>query len=83
MKRIHFNPRAPFSWPLPSLGPRMRTFHMGHEIVCPASRDKDAQATHDEELVTCKRCLRIIAIGRYDTKETIREVLSRGGCAPA
>lgn len=80
MSRTHFAPSKSFSWPNPSQGPHMRTFHLGHGIVCPAWRFADADWTDKEPDVTCKRCLRIIAIGRYDTKETIREVLSRGGC---
>jgi hypothetical protein len=60
----------------------MRVFHLGNGIVCQAARLPDARGTKNEGAVTCKTCKRLISIGRYDSQETVREVLSRGISVP-
>lgn len=78
MSKIHFRPRAPFSWPSNKRNPRMRTFLLANNIVCPAKHG--AESTDDDKRVTCERCLKIFLSGRYDSDETVDTVLSRGEC---
>jgi hypothetical protein len=74
--KVHWMPDAPFSWPS---GPgNVRTFHLGKAIVCTARNHTDRTATSEAQLVTCKRCLKIIDSGRFDTGETVNAVLARG-----
>lgn len=76
-RRLHWVPGVPVSWPSGGRRhPNVRTFLLAGWPVCPASHD--AAGTAVRALVTCKRCLRIMAIARLDTKATIDEVLSRG-----
>jgi hypothetical protein len=71
--RIHWRPSAPISYPS---GPgRIRTFVLRDNIVCHAPGVADWSI--ELKWVTCKRCLRIGAMHRVDTDETIRRVLTR------
>ena len=50
--------------------------------MCPAETRPDAEASEDIGTVTCKRCLDIHAKGRWDTKEAVKAVLTRGFGVP-
>jgi hypothetical protein len=73
--KTHWEPTGPVSWPSGgSRNHRMRTFLLAGNIACHA----DGIGTPDTSAVTCKRCLRLISIARFDTPKTISTVLARG-----
>lgn len=76
---VHYRPERPFSYPIPSKGPNQRCFVLkGAFAVCPVGMAYGERTSSDRRNdVTCKRCLRIMAIGRFDNEETVAEVLSR------
>jgi len=76
MRKVHWRPGEPISWPCGGKRqPRLRTFLLAHQIVCHV---KDAPATSLASDVTCGRCLRIMSVSRFDTNETVNEILARG-----
>jgi hypothetical protein len=78
-ERIHWRPFAPFSYPIPSKGPTYRCFLLSSALgVCKKMRPMSASWSENIADVTCKRCLQLQSIGRFDTPETIDEVLGRG-----
>jgi hypothetical protein len=74
--RIHWQPRAPISYPS-GRNAGVRTFVMKNApSVCFSLGETSANI--DE--VTCLRCRTIYGKCRFDTLATVTEVLSRGGC---
>lgn len=77
--RMHWRPGAPFSYPLPSQGPTMRRFLFDVAAACGLSYTRVGDNwTWSFQKVTCRHCIRIRGIGRFDTDETKRTVLARG-----
>lgn len=79
-KVVHFRPGAAYSYPIPSKGPRIRCF-LVHSVfsVCNVGRARfECESSDRPSDVTCKRCLRIMAIGRFDEPWQVAEVLARG-----
>jgi hypothetical protein len=83
VERMHWRPETPFSYPIPSKGQNYRCFLLSGALgACQKMPPGNGNWTVILADVTCKRCLKIASIGRYDTPETIAEVTSRGGCTP-
>lgn len=74
---VHWAPGVPFSYPSGGARrPNFRTFVFGGPVCRP--RSDEPVSTSRKEDVTCKRCLSLIEVGRFDTDATVSEVLGRG-----
>jgi len=81
MKKIHWRPTEPVSWPCGGRrNPNYRCFLLAGNIVCSVRHDRYREhlSTADRTLVTCGTCLLRMKVARVDTKEALDRVLARG-----
>ena len=76
MKRnkVHWRPLGPVSWPSGAFPQRI--FLLAPHVVCTTNRSSELISTTAPADVTCLRCLRIAAMARFDTPDTIRKLLN-------
>lgn len=76
MRRVHWTPERLISWPIPSAGKNFRAF-MACPLVVPCRAQKgrtEPEVTTTIALVTCRSCLRIHKICRFEDDGPVKKV---------